>query len=81
MPVTENLDARGFFLPIEALRKNYLSVMGETAPEHVTHSCGSGVFACFGVLAMEIAGLKGSKIYPGSWSEWIRDPARGIATN
>ncbi len=81
MPVTENLDTRGFFLPVEALRKNYLSVMGEAAPEHVTHSCGSGVFACFGVLAMEIAGLKGSKIYPGSWSEWIRDPTRGIATN
>ncbi len=81
MPVSENLDALGFFLPVETLRKNYLSVMGETAPKRVTHSCGSGVFACFGVLAMEIAGLKGSKIYPGSWSEWIRDPTRGIATN
>ena len=81
MPVSENLDALGFFLPVETLRKNYLSVMGETAPKRVTHSCGSGVVACFGVLAMEIAGLKGSKIYPGSWSEWIRDPTRGIATN
>ena len=81
MPVSKNMDARGFLLPAEALRKNYLKVMGETVPEQVIHSCGSGVFACLGVLAMEIAGLSGSKIYPGSWSEWIRDPARGVATN
>ncbi len=81
MPVSNNMDAQGYLLPAEALRGNYLKVMGEAAPEQVIHSCGSGVFACLGVLAMEIAGLSGSKIYPGSWSEWIRDPARGVATS
>ncbi|MCP3952687.1 MAG: sulfurtransferase [Desulfobacterales bacterium] len=81
MPVSKNMDEQGFLLPVEALRENYLKVMGETAPDQVIHSCGSGVFACLGVLAMEIAGLSGSKIYPGSWSEWIREPARGVATS
>ena len=80
MPVSNNLDARGYMLPTQHLRENYLSLMGNAEPEQVIHSCGSCVFACLGVLAMEEAKLKGSKIYPGSWSEWIRDPARGVAT-
>jgi thiosulfate/3-mercaptopyruvate sulfurtransferase len=41
--------------------------------------CGSGVTACHLLLAMEIAGKRGAKLYPGSWSEWIRDPSRGVA--
>ena len=45
-------------------------------PEDVVHYCGSGVSACHNLLAMEIAGLPGGKLYPGSWSEWIADPAR-----
>ncbi len=81
LPVTENFDAQGFFLSPETLRDNYLNKIGETAPEQVIHTCGSGVFACLGILCMEIAGLNGSKLYPGSWSEWIRDPERKIATN
>jgi thiosulfate/3-mercaptopyruvate sulfurtransferase len=80
MPVTENFDKNGFFLPAETLRENYLSVMSGATPEQVVHSCGSGVFACLGILAMEVAGLEGSRLYPGSWSEWIRDPERGVAT-
>lgn len=81
LPSTDNLDHQGKFLPAKTIRENYLSVMSDFSPEQVIHSCGSGVFACFGVLAMEYAGLPGSKIYPGSWSEWIRDPSRPIGTS
>lgn len=78
--IAENLTTDGFFLDAATLRKNYLRVIGETDPGQVIHSCGSGVFACFGLLCMEVAGLEGSKLYPGSWSEWIRDPSREVAT-
>ncbi len=78
--IAENIGPDGLIIDADSLRKNYLAVIGDTAPDHVIHSCGSGVFACFGILCMEYAGLKGSKLYPGSWSEWIRDPARKIAT-
>jgi len=74
------LDSRGLFLKPEQLREQYQQCIGDIHPSQAIHSCGSGVFACFGILAMEVAGLKGSKLYPGSWSEWIRDPARGVAT-
>ena len=80
MPVTTNFDSNGFFLAAGTLRENYLDVMGGATPEQVIHSCGSGVFACLAILAMEIAGLNDSRLYPGSWSEWIRDPERGVAT-
>ena len=45
----------------------------------VVHQCGSGVTACHNLLAMEVAGLAGSLLYPGSWSEWSADPARPLA--
>jgi thiosulfate/3-mercaptopyruvate sulfurtransferase len=77
--VRENLD-RGTFKPPERLREEFLALLGGTAPEAVVHSCGSGVAACHNLLAMEIAGLAGSRLYPGSWSEWIADPARPRAT-
>jgi len=79
-PFDENLDIDGTFLPPEALRENYQSLLKGRAPWQVIHSCGSGVTACHNLLAMEVAGLAGSRLYPGSWSEWIRDPARPIAT-
>jgi thiosulfate/3-mercaptopyruvate sulfurtransferase len=41
--------------------------------------CGSGVTACHNLLALEVAGLPGAKLYAGSWSEWIRDPTRAVA--
>ena len=45
----------------------------------VVHQCGSGVTACHNLLAMTVAGLPGSTLYPGSWSEWSADPARPVA--
>ncbi|MDD5240403.1 MAG: sulfurtransferase [Sulfuricella sp.] len=76
----ENIDFDGTYLPAEELREAYLKLLHGIAPEQVIHTCGSGVTACHNILAMEIAGLPGSKLYPGSWSEWIADPTRPIAT-
>lgn len=76
----ENLDIDGTYLPPEALRENYQALLKGRAPWQVIHTCGSGVTACHNLLAMEIAGLPGSRLYPGSWSEWIRDPSRPVAT-
>lgn len=76
----ENIDFDGTYLPAEELRDAYLNLLHGVAPEQTIHTCGSGVTACHNILAMEIAGLPGSKLYPGSWSEWIADPARPVAT-
>lgn len=76
----ENLDIDGTYLPPEALRENYQALLKGRAPWQVIHTCGSGVTACHNLLAMEIAGLPGSKLYVGSWSDWITDPSRPIAT-
>jgi len=77
-PFTRNLDADGRFLPPDALRRGFADVITGDAQE-VVSMCGSGVTACHNLLAMEIAGLGGARLYPGSWSEWIRDPHRPIA--
>lgn len=80
LPTDGHLRADGHFLPADQLRARFLAVLGERAPAAVVHSCGSGVTACHSLLAMEAAGLSGSRLYAGSWSEWIRDPARPVAT-
>ncbi len=74
-----NLGADGRFLPAAELRAAFEPLIGATPPAEVVHQCGSGVTACHNLLAMELAGLKGSTLYPGSWSEWCADPARPIA--
>jgi thiosulfate/3-mercaptopyruvate sulfurtransferase len=74
-----NLDSNGLFLPPEQLRQQFKQLIGSTAPEQVVHYCGSGVTACHNLLAMEHAGLTGSKLYAGSWSEWIRNKNRTVA--
>ena len=79
-PFDENLDMDGTLLAPEALRELYQALLNGTAPEHVVHMCGSGVTACLSLLAMEVAGLPGSKLYAGSWSEWITDASRPVAT-
>ena len=72
----DNLDARACFKPAEDLRRAFAAILGNTPPDAVVHCCGSGVSACHNLLAMEIAGLSGSRLYPGSWSEWCSDPSR-----
>jgi thiosulfate/3-mercaptopyruvate sulfurtransferase len=74
-----NLDADGGFKPPSALREEFNAVIGARAPSDVLHYCGSGVTACHNLLAMEIAGLTGSRLYPGSWSEWCADRSRPVA--
>ncbi|MBL9216130.1 MAG: sulfurtransferase [Opitutaceae bacterium] len=61
------------------LRPAFEALLGGRRPEAVLHQCGSGVTACLNLLAMERAGLTGSRLYVGSWSEWIADPARPVA--
>ena len=74
-----NLDSNGLFLSAEQLRDQFKQLIGAVASEQVVHYCGSGVTACHNLLAMEHAGLTGSKLYAGSWSEWIRNKNRAVA--
>jgi thiosulfate/3-mercaptopyruvate sulfurtransferase len=78
-PYTDNMTADGHFKPATELRADFAALIGKRAPTDVVHSCGSGVTACHNLLAMEHAGLGGTRLYAGSWSEWSADPARPIA--
>ena len=79
-PFGANLEPGGRFKSAQDLREDYEDLLGGRSAGSVVHSCGSGVTACHNLFAMELAGLGGSRLYPGSWSEWIRDPQRPIAT-
>ncbi|UGB39064.1 sulfurtransferase [Frateuria soli] len=79
-PYTDNLDTRGRFKTPAQLREEFAAVLGDTPPPKVVHMCGSGVTACHNLLAMEHAGLHGSRLYAPSWSGWVSDPSRPIAT-
>lgn len=72
--------ADGRFLPAGRLREDLLPFLGTHRPEEVVLMCGSGVTACHTLLAMEAAGLPGARIFAGSWSGWISDPSRPVAT-
>ena len=72
LPFSGNLGPDGCFLPPVELRRRFETALGGTPAARVAHSCGSGVNACHNLLAMELAGLTGSRLYAGSWSEWIR---------
>ncbi|MGR8929254.1 MAG: sulfurtransferase [Gammaproteobacteria bacterium] len=78
-PFQLNLDKNGLFLPAEQLRTHFQTLISSRSPKQVVHMCGSGVTACHNLLAMEVAGLQGSKLYAGSWSEWIVNENRTIA--
>ncbi|MGD9834356.1 MAG: sulfurtransferase [Piscinibacter sp.] len=75
----DNLGRDGRFKPAEQLRAEYEALLGRDAAAQTVHQCGSGVTACHNLLAMEHAGLSGSRLYAGSWSEWSADPTRPIA--
>lgn len=74
-----NLGEQGRFKPADQLRQEFQDVLGTISAEMVVHQCGSGITACHNLFAMELAGLSGSSIYPGSWSEWVSDASRPVA--
>lgn len=76
-----NLNQAGKFRDACDLKVSFEQIIGDTPSSDVIHQCGSGVTACHNLLAMEVAGLHGSKLYPGSWSEWITDPSRPVSTD
>lgn len=74
----DNLQADMSFRSPEELRAAFAALMKSPSAQDVVHQCGSGVTACANLFAMELAGLPGSKLYAGSWSEWIADPSRPV---
>lgn len=78
-PFQANLDKNGLFLSPAQLKNQFESLTKSRQPTDVVQMCGSGVTACHNLLAMEIAGLAGSKLYAGSWSEWITNKNRRVA--
>ena len=74
-----NLTPEGRFKPADQLAREFADMIGSRPTDTVVHQCGSGVTATHNLLAMEVAGLSGSRLYPGSWSEWTSDPRRPIA--
>lgn len=74
-----NLGEQGRFKPADQLRQEFQGLLGAISAEMVVHQCGSGITACHNLFAMELAGLSGSSIYPGSWSEWVSDASRPVA--
>ncbi|BFI95572.1 MAG: sulfurtransferase [Rhodanobacter sp.] len=79
-PFADNLAADGRFKSAAELQREFRAVLGARAPAEVVHMCGSGVTACHNLLAMEHAGLAGSRLYAPSWSGWVSDRSRAVAT-
>jgi len=79
-PFTANLGPDGRFLPADALREQWTALLAGQSIGELVSMCGSGVTACHNLLALEHAGLPGGRLFPGSWSEWIADPSRPVAT-
>ena len=66
--------------PADELREELAPLVGDRNPKEVVMYCGSGVTACQNLLALEHAGIRGVRLYPGSWSEWSANPARPVET-
>ncbi len=79
IPLTDNLDDRGFFKTAPELKKLYSQVCAQYAADKQVYMCGSGVTACHSVFALVLAGYAFPSVYAGSWSEWIRDSDRPVA--
>ncbi len=79
-PYDKNISSAGVFRAPAELRDEFASLLGDAPPANAVVYCGSGVTACQIILALEHTGLRGARLYAGSWSEWIRDPARAVAT-
>jgi thiosulfate/3-mercaptopyruvate sulfurtransferase len=79
-PFAANLDDEGRFLEPEALRARFAALLDGHAAEETICYCGSGVTGAHDLLAMTVAGLPLARLYAGSWSDWITDPTRPIAT-
>ena len=69
----------GVYKPANELRAEFEALLAGRKPEALIHQCGSGVSAIANMIAMEHAGLSGSKLYAGSWSEWCSDTSRPVA--
>ncbi|NVH59713.1 sulfurtransferase [Pseudomonas simiae] len=76
----ENLDTDGRFLPAAQLKQRFAAQLQGRSPDELVAYCGSGVTACHNLFALSLAGYPLGKLYAGSWSEWITDPKREIAT-
>jgi len=79
-PFMSNLDDNGCFLPVATLQQQFASLLDQAGGKILTHYCGSGVTAAHNMLAMTAAGLPPGELYAGSWSEWVQDPDRPVAT-
>jgi thiosulfate/3-mercaptopyruvate sulfurtransferase len=77
-PYSDNLDDDGRFKAAPRLAAEFEPLIAPFAPDSVVHMCGSGVTACHNLLAMEQAGLRGSRLFAPSWSGWLSDPARPV---
>ena len=80
VPFTGNIGPDGRFLTEDALRSRFTALFGTLTTQRVVSYCGSGVTGCHNLLAIAHAGLGDGVLYAGSWSEWIADPNRPIAT-
>ena len=78
-PFARNLGPDGKFKSPGTLGEEFRALLGDSPSNEALLMCGSGVTACHNLLAMEHAGLRGARVYPGSWSEWVSDPSRPIA--
>lgn len=76
----QNVTVDGTLRPADELREPFTRLIGHRPPDQIVMYCGSGVSACHNLLALEHAGIRGARLYPGSWSEWAADPGRPVET-